>query len=242
MSAAVRPPWMIRTKSIQFAVLVAAFIVFTIVVATGATLGPDDAASRYFADAHGNPMVDAAMILLTSLGDVTTLFIFGIIITIIRRTRKVGMIFLIALVVLVVLVMYIKPVVGRTVPPYPFSPTADILEGFMLEDDSLAPIAAAFSYPSGHAARSATLAFIVGFAVYNKSKVAGYALWSFPVIIGITRLYVMQHYPTDIIGGMLFGSIVSIVLSNAMKLDQPFFMSRFKGKEDDREAGGRVSE
>ncbi len=229
---------MIRTKSIHFALLVAAFVIFTIVVGSGATSGPDDAASRYFAEAPGDPTADAAMILLTSLGDVTTLFVFGIIITIIRRTRKVGMIFLIALVVLVVLVMYIKPAVGRHVPPYPFNPSADILGGFVLEDDSLAPIAAAFSYPSGHAARSAALAFIVGFALYNKSRLAGYALWSFPVIIGITRLYVMQHYPTDIIGGILFGSLVSIVLSNAMKLDQPFFMSRFKGKEDDRQAGG----
>jgi membrane-associated phospholipid phosphatase len=43
----------------------------------------------------------------------------------------------------------------------------------------------------------------------------------------------MQHYPTDIIGGILFGVIVSAILSNAMKLEQPFFMSRFKGKKDD---------
>ena len=48
------------------------------------------------------------MIVITSLGDVTTLFILGIVLTIIRRTRKVGMIFLIALVVLVVLVMSLK--------------------------------------------------------------------------------------------------------------------------------------
>jgi hypothetical protein len=30
----------------------------------------------------------------------------------------------------------------------------------------------------------------------------------------------------------MFGGIVSIALSNAMKLDEPFFLSRLKGKED----------
>jgi undecaprenyl-diphosphatase len=223
---------MIRTRSMYFVALVAAFIIFSAVVASGATFGADDAASRYFKSVHGNPGLDGAMIIITSLGDVTTLFIFGIVITIIRRTRKVGMVFLIALVALVVLVMYLKPLVGREIPPYGFDPALDLPENFSLENDSLAPIAAGLSYPSGHASRATALAFIVGFALYNKSKKAGYAILAFPVIIGMTRLYVEQHYPTDIIGGWLFGAIVSIVLANAMKLDQPFFMSRIKGKED----------
>ena len=143
----------------------------------------------------------------------------------------------IAMVVLVVLIMYLKPVIGREVPTYGFEPSVPLLEDFSLENDSLAPIAAGFSYPSGHASRAAAVAFIVGFAVYNKSRLAGYAMWAFPVVIGITRLYVMQHYPTDIIAGILFGTIVSIVLANAMKLDQPFFMSRFKGREDSKATG-----
>jgi undecaprenyl-diphosphatase len=150
------------------------------------------------------------------------------------------MIFLIALVVLVVLVMYIKVVVGREIPPYGFAPSIDFLESLSLEQDSLAPFAQDLSYPSGHASRATALAFMTGFALFSKSKVAGYAMWAFPAIIGVTRLYVMQHYPTDIIGGVMLGMIVSIVLSNAMRLDQPFFLSRFKGKEDDRAQGDRV--
>jgi undecaprenyl-diphosphatase len=172
------------------------------------------------------------MVVITSLGDVTTLFILGIILMIIRRTRKVGMIFLITLVVIVVLVMYIKPLIGREIPPYGFEPASQLPENFSLESDSLAPLAAGFSYPSGHAARATALAFIAGYAIYNRSKKMGYAIWVFPVIIGITRIYVMQHYPTDIIGGFMFGALVSVVLSNAMKLDEPFFLSRIKGKED----------
>ena len=223
---------MIRSRSMHFVALVAAFIAFSALVASGATMQIDDAASRYFKSTHGNAAVDAAMIIITSMGDVTTLFILGIILTIIRRTRKAGMIFLIALVVIVVLVMYIKPLIGREIPPYTFEPALGLPDNFSLENDSLAPFAAGFGYPSGHASRATALAFIVGFAIYQKSKKAGYAIWAFPVIIGITRLYVMQHYPTDIVGGFLLGGTVSVVLANAMKLDQPFFMSRIKGKED----------
>jgi undecaprenyl-diphosphatase len=231
---------MIRTRSIPFVALVAVFVAFTAVVASGATFAADDAASRFFKTLHGNEFVDGFMVVLTTFGDVSTLFIFGIIITIIRRTRKVGMVFLIALVVLVVLIMYLKPVIGRDIPPYEFKPSIGLLENFSIENDSLAPIAAGFSYPSGHASRAAAFAFIVGFALYNKSKIAGYALWSFPVLIGITRLYVMQHYPTDIVAGIIFGTIVSVLLANAMKLDQPFFMSRFKGGEGNKATDGAL--
>ncbi len=224
---------MIRTRSMHFVILLAAFVIFTAIVASGITFAADDAANRFFKSVQGvNPSIDMAMIIITSLGDVTTLFIIGIVLTIIRRTRKVGMIFLIALVVIVVLVMYIKPLIGRKMPSYGFEPSSRLPENFSLEGDSLAPFAAGFSYPSGHASRATALAFITGFAIYKKSKKMGYAIWIFPVIIGITRVYVMQHYPTDIIGGFMLGGLVSVVLSNAMKLDEPFFLSRIKGKED----------
>ena len=223
---------MIRTRSMYFIALVSAFIILRVLVASGATFEADDAASRYFKSLQGNPSLDMAMIIITSLGDVTTLFILGIILTIIRRTRKAGMIFLIALVVLVVLVMYIKPLIGREIPPYAFEPATQLPSNFSLENDSLAPFAAGFSYPSGHASRATALAFITGYVIYNRSRKMGYVIWAFPVIIGITRIYVMQHYPTDIIGGFILGGLVSVVLSNAMKLDEPFFLSRIKGKED----------
>jgi undecaprenyl-diphosphatase len=184
---------MIKTRSIYFVALVAAFIVFSIVVGSGVTFSADDAASRYFKSIQGNPATDTVMIVITSLGDVTTLFLFGIVITIIRRTRKVGMVFLIVLVVLVVAVMYTKPVVGRQVPPYSFVPSVQLPDNFSLENDSLAPIAAGLSYPSGHAARAVAVAFVVGYALYKKSRWAGYLMWAFHVIVGISRVYLLQH-------------------------------------------------
>ncbi|HXG06086.1 MAG TPA: phosphatase PAP2 family protein [Nitrososphaera sp.] len=234
---------MIRTRSMHFVALVAAFLMFSTMVTSGVTSRADDAASRYFKSIHGNAAVDAVMIAITTMGDVSTLFLIGIVLTIIRRTRKAGMIFLIALIAIVILVMYMKPLIGREVPPYTFVPALGLPENFSLENDSLAPFAAGFSYPSGHASRTTAFAFIFGFLLYQKSRRAGYAIWAFPVIVGITRLYVMQHYPTDLIGGFLFGGMVSVVLANAMKLEQPFSMSRIKGKEDKpsfRRQGGNL--
>ncbi len=236
---------MIRTRSMHFVILVAALITFTILVASGATFAFDDASSRYFKSVHGNAALDAAMVAITTTGDVATLFVFGIIITVIRRTRKVGLIFLITVAALAVLVMFIKPAVGRPIPPYGFDPALDLPEKGVIESDSTATclypsggLPVDCSYPSGHASRATALAFIVGFALYNRSRSAGYLVWIFPVIIGITRLYVMQHYPTDIIGGFLFGGAISVVLSNAMKLEQPFSMSRFKGHEHSKGVEG----
>jgi undecaprenyl-diphosphatase len=217
-------------RSFRFVAFVAAFIIFSAVVASGATGAADDSVNRYAASLQGSAGLDAFMIALTTAGDVFVLFPFAIVITVLRRTRKEGMIFLIAIVALVIAVMYIKPLIGRSLPPYQFSPALELPENFGIEGDSLAPFAAGFSYPSGHASRATALAFIVGYALYKRSRTAGYAVWAFPIIVAITRVYVQQHYPTDLVGGFLLGVIISSVLASAMKIWQPFQLSRF-GKE-----------
>lgn len=228
------PPWVFRTRSFQFVALVVAFVILGITAASGALNAIDDPVNRYAHSIQGNPGFDTVMLAITTLGDVSTLFVFAIIITIIRRTRKAGLIFLITIVALAIVVMYMKPLFGRPVPSYDFTPGIKLPENFGIEGDSLAPFAAGFSFPSGHASRATALAFIIGYVLYRKSKTAGYAMWAFPIMIGISRVYVQQHFPTDVIGGFLIGMIVSVVLSNTLKVWQPFQMSRFKGKEDEQ--------
>ncbi len=233
---------MFRTRSFQFLALVVVFIVFSVVVESGATSGIDNAVNKYAKSIEGsNPGLDAVMIALTTTGDVATLLLFAIAITIVRRTRKAGMIFLISIVALAIVVMYVKPVIGRTAPQYAFVPAIKLPQDFEVESDSLAPFAAAFSYPSGHVARATALAFIVGYMLYCKSKVAGYAIWAFPVIIGVTHIYVQQHFPTDLVGGFLIGMTITVILCNSMKLWQPFQMSRFKGKEEKDKKGAKAN-
>jgi undecaprenyl-diphosphatase len=227
------PPWLFHMRTAKFVTFAVTFAVFSAIVASGATAAIDDPVNNYAHSIQGDPGLDTLMIGITTAGDISTLFLFAIIITIIRRTRKAGMIFLIAIVILAILTMYIKPFFGRPVPPHAFVPGIELPENFNIETDSLAPFAAGFSYPSGHASRATALAFIVGYLLYRKARWAGYAIWSFPVIIGISRVYVQQHYPMDLVGGFLIGIIISAVLSSTMKIQQPFQLSRFKGKEDE---------
>jgi undecaprenyl-diphosphatase len=208
------------------------FVALTVVVALSLTSGFDNFLYMYFRSAHRSANVDAVMITATSFGDVSTLLVIAVILTIIRRTRKMGMIFLTTIVVTAILVMYIKPLVGRSGPPYKFEPDLRLPQHFIIEDDSMLPSVRNLSYPSNHVAIATSFAFIIGFGLNRRSRIAGSIIWSFPIIIAITKLYIMQHYLTDVISGAILGLVISIILSNTMGLDKPFSMSRFKGKED----------
>ena len=230
--SALWPTWLIEIRSIQLAILVIIFVTLTIAVALHLTLGIDNFIYIYFKSVHRSANVDAFMITATSFGDVSTLLIIAVVLTIIRRTRKMGMIFLTTIVVTAILVMYIKPIIGRSGPSTKFEPALRLPQHFLIEDDSIMPSVRNFSYPSNHVAIATSFAFIIGFRLNRMSRIAGSIIWSIPILIAITKLYIMQHYLTDVISGSILGLVISIILSNMMRLEKPFSMSRFKGKED----------
>ena len=228
-SQGIRAPWLIRPRSGIFVLLVVIFAALAGIAGSGVANGPDGASAKYFNSVQGNSRaLDYGMLAVAISSDVSVLVIVGVVLTVIRRTRKAGMIFLIALVAITVLVMYIKPMVGRPVPPYQFSPSLKLPAG-AIEQDSLAPPADSLSFPSAHVAAATALAFIAGQAAYRRSHTVAYALWAFPVISAIARLYLLQHYPTDVIGGLVLGVIISALLSSVMKLDVPFSISQLRG-------------
>ncbi len=214
-------------------ILSIAFVCITAVVAFGLTTYFDGIIARWIESLQGNEKMDIFMIILTSFGDVSTLLIIGVILTIIRRTRRMGLIFLLSMVFIAISIIYMKPVIGRHAPSEGFRTSLILPKHFALEDDSVTPFARDYSYPSNHVAIATALTFIAGFQVNKRSRIGGILIWAFPALIGISKLYLMQHYFTDIIGGFLLGLIISIITSNVMHLDQPFLMSRFKGKDID---------
>lgn len=69
------------------------------------------------------------------------------------------------------------------------------------------------SFPSGHATTSWAIAVAVAWAVRGtKYAWVGWSLVVWAALVAFSRVYVGVHYPLDILGGALLGSIVATIL------------------------------
>lgn len=153
------------------------------------------------------PIVSA----FTHLGDsefIIPLAVVGVILCLFKKTRKVGMTLFLAIIIGTLITNVImKPFVLR---PRPFQSLADNPEYWQWYTNAGAHEESLFkSFPSGHT----TGAFEIGTALFlaiNNKKIK----WIFPVysvLIGCSRLYLMVHYATDVIGGMICGITAGII-------------------------------
>src|SRR5919106_6907979 len=126
----------LNLKTKAFGVIILTFIVLSFLVTVGATNNIDNLISNYFYNIGGNVTIDISMIIISSIGDLFSMLIIGIILTIIRRTRKLGLIFLISIVVLSISIMYLKPIIGLVSPLEQYIPPYHIPEKYTMENDS----------------------------------------------------------------------------------------------------------
>lgn len=145
-------------------------------------------------------LLDPFMKLYTQLGNTGMLFIvLGMVLLLFKQTRKAGFSALCAMLIgLVVVNFTIKPLVARDRPWL-------AIENFV----NLVPERDPNSFPSGHT--NAAFAFALAVCRSAPKKWMKIASVCAAVVMGLSRLYVGVHFPSDVLAGAVVGSLCGIL-------------------------------
>ena len=218
--------WLFDIRSRSFVLLTILFLILTWLVYSGITESFDQSVTLFFSENVGNPTLDIVMQYITESGDVFNMLIFGIVMLIIPKTRRIGITLMILIVISTLLTGYIKCGIDRDRPDFDYEGVEFPVE---ISRDTFALFCEGgfdASYPSGHAARAVIFGIILGYALSERFPRGAYLMLLYPVMISLSRVYVLQHYPMDVIGGTVIGIMLAGVMANRTKLYKIFDKSK----------------
>ena len=172
---------------------------------------------EWFDSIHGT-VLDPLMVGITYSATFGLIwFVLGFLMTCSQRWRRCGVSVIVAVAVTYILVdVILKPLVCRDRP-------------FAVEDfDLLIAAPDSWSFPSGHTAS----AFAGAIAILIHNRRWGCVAMLYAILVGISRVYLCVHWPTDVVAGALIGIAVALVVV--------WFMSRWIPYFRDLDRGGAI--
>lgn len=211
--------WLFDIRSRKFIILIVFFMIL-IYLAYAKIIAPlDNGIENYVHSLGGNVPVDLAMQLFTETGWILYLVIFSFILLIKKNTRRLGLVLLLSILVGSMISAYMRCYVGYEAPTLkfvgahlPITSAADI--GVPCTIDG--------SFPAGHTVRTTIFAFVLGFALSKRFPRGCHLLWIYPALVSASRVYLLQQFPIDLIGGALLGLLVANIVSRILKLELIF--------------------
>ena len=159
----------------------------------------DEQALVWIAQHVRSGLLDPFMKIYTQLGNAGMLFIvLGLVLLLFKSTRKAGFSALCAMIIgLVVVNFTIKPLAARERPWL-------VIENFV----NLVPEKDPNSFPSGHT--NAAFAFALALCMSAPKRWMKVTAVCMAVVMGLSRLYVGVHFPSDVLVGALVGSLCGL--------------------------------
>ena len=153
--------------------------------------------------------LDAAVLFFSSLGNLGGIWIaMAAGLLLLPAYRRAGLCVSAALAIDFVTVnLILKPLFGRERP----------CELFQAQDMILACLSD-HSFPSGHTAA----AFAAATALFLCRKKAGAAALVFAFLMGLSRLYLFVHFPTDVLAGAAIGVAIGVFAFELLHLKRGF--------------------
>lgn len=140
-------------------------------------------------------ILDKVMILLTHIGYAGALWLcIAVVLMLSKKHRRVGVYLLLAIITVIIIGEFgLKNLIARNRPCVDFP-----ILNMLIEKPT------SFSFPSGHTSISFAAAFFIGLK-YRKLMIYMLIVAG---LISFSRLYLYLHYPSDILGGILFGCLI----------------------------------
>ncbi len=158
---------------------------------------------------------------ITLLGEKGLIFFaFAIVLMLFSKTRKAGIcIFGAVACGALITNLILKDLIARPRPCNSDFISEFLSFGYPAEDG--------FSFPSGHMTAISSAVFAIFFCFNKKFSWIGFP---FIILMGISRIYLLAHYPSDVLAGILVGVISSVVAFYITKLIYHFLNKHSQNK------------